>query len=174
MLTKWMQAVFSRQVRRMSVFRRIKQTKTNSLVVQFDFGFPSIVFFTYACVARLVVAALSILRVFCVCSFSQVAQTVVRTILVDVIKLLRRPRAVRVQPRQPMRGVQHVVYADANVAVAHLASCRVTRTATPSGFVPCKFTRIRIVVDQFTESCLGKWFGAHGLNNIKQAGGCQA
>ena len=166
--------MFSRQVRRMSVFRRIKQTKTNSLVVQFDFGFPSVVFFTYACVTRLVVAALSILRVLCVCSFSQVAQTVVRTILIDVIKLLRRPRAVRVQPRQPMRGVQHVVYANANVAVAHSASGRVAGAAPPSGFVPCEFARIGIVVDQFTESCLGKRFGAHGLNNIKQAGNCQA
>lgn len=174
MLAERMQAVFSCQIRGVSFFGCIKQPQTNRFVVQFNFGFPTIVFSAYTCVARFVVAALSILRVFCVCSFSQIAQTVVRTIFVDVIKLLCRPRAVRVQPRQPMRCVQHVVYADANIAVAHSASCRVTRTATPSGFVPCKFTRIRIVVDQFTKSCLSKWFGVHGLNNIKQAGGCQA
>lgn len=174
MLTKRMQAVFSRQIRGVRFFGRIKQAQADCLVVEFDFGFPAIVLPAHACVASLVVAALSILCVFCVCSFSQVAQTIVRTIFVDVVKLLSGPRTVRVKPRQPMRGVQHVVHADANVAVAHSASCRVAGTATPSGFVPCKFARIRVVIDQFAEPCLGKWLGVHGLNNIKQAGVCQA
>ena len=169
-----MQAVFSRQIRGVRFFGCIKQSQANRFVVQLNFGSPSIVFPTHTCVARLVVAALSILRVLCVCSLSQVAQTVVRTILVDVVKLLRGPRTVRVQPRQPMRGVQHVVHADANVAVAHSTARRIAGATTPSGFAPCKFARIRVIVDQFTESCLRKMFGTHGLHNIKQAEDCQA
>jgi len=165
--------VFSCQIRGVSFFGCIKQPQTNRFVVQFNFGFPTIVFSAYTCVACFVVAAFSILRVLCVCSFPQIAQTVVRTILVDVVKLMRRPYAVRIQPRQPMRGVQHVVYTHANIAVAHSASCRVAKAATPSSFVPCKFARIRVVVDQFAKFCLGKLFGTHGLHNIKQAGGCQ-
>ena len=174
MLAKRMQTVFSRQICGVGCFGRIKQPQTDCFVVQLNFGSPAIVFTTYARVARFVVAALLILRVFCVCSFSQIAQSVVRTIFVDVVKLLRRPRTARVQPRQPMRGVQHVVHANANIAVAHPASCRVTGTAAPSSFFPCKFARIRVIIDQLAESCLGKLFGIHGLHNIKQAVGCQA
>lgn len=174
MLAERMQAVFSRQIRGISFFGRIKQPQADCLVVQLNFGFPAIVFPAHTCVASFVVAAFLILRVFRVCSLSQIAQTVVRTVFVDVVKLLCRPRTVRVQPRQPMRGVQHVIHADANVAVAHSAPRRVARAAAPSGFAPGKFSRIRVVVDQLAESCLGKLFCTHGLHNIKQAEGRQA
>ena len=174
MLAKWMQAVFSCQIRGVSFFGRIKQPQANRLVIELNFGFPPCVFFVYARVARLVVASFCVLRVFCVRSRSQIAQTIVRTVFVDVVKLMRRPRPMRVQPRQPMRGIQHIVHADANVAVAHSTARRIAWAATPSGFVPGKFSRIGVIIDQFTESCLRKMFCTHGLHNIKQVGVCQA
>lgn len=174
MLTERVHAVFSRQIRCVSFFWGVKQSQTNSLVVQLNFGFPTLVFLAYACVARFIVFAFSVLRIFCVCRFSQVAQTIVSAIIVNVVKLMRGPHPMRIQPRQPMSGVQHVIHANANVTVVHSAPRRIAGAATPSGFVPCKFARIRVVVNQFTKLCLSKLFGAHGLHNIKQAGDCQA
>ena len=165
--------MFSRQVCLMGFFRRVKQTKPNTFVVQFNFGFPALVLSTHAGVTRLVVFSFSVLRVFGVRSLSQIAQPIVRPIIVDMIDLMRRPNTVNVQPSKPVGRVQHVVKADANIAVAHSTSCRVARTATPSSFVPCKFSRIRVVVDQFAQTLLGKLFSVHDLNNIRQGGVCQ-
>lgn len=174
MLAKWMQAVFSRQIRGVSFFWGIKQPQTNCFVIQFNFGFPLVVFSVYSCVASFVISALPVLRVFGVCSFSQIAQSVVRSVFVNMVKLMRGPAPISVQPCQPMRSVQNVVYPNTNVIVSHSASSRVAGAATSSSFIPCKLARIKIVIDQFTESRLRQLFGVHDLNDINQAECCQA
>jgi hypothetical protein len=80
---------------------------------------------------------------------------------------------VNVQPRQTMRCVQNVVYANANVTIVHLASGGGSGSATPSRFIPCKNARVNVIINQFTKPSLGKIFGVHGFNYIKQAGYCQ-
>jgi hypothetical protein len=169
-----MQSMFSRKICDVRFLWGVKQPQTNGFVVQLNFSFPLVVFSVYAGVAGFIVSALSVLRVFGICGFSQIAQSVVRTVFVDVVKLMRGPAPINVQPRQPMRGVQNVVYPNTNVIVSHSASSRVAGAATSSGFIPCKLARIKIVIDQLTESRLRQLFGVHGLNDIKQAECCQA
>jgi hypothetical protein len=174
MLAKRMQMVFSRQICGVGFLWGVKQPQPNGFVIQLNFGFPLIVFSVYAGVARFVISAFLVLRVFGICGFSQIAQSVVRSVFVDVVKLMRRPASINVQPCQPMRGVQNVVYPNTNVIVSHAASSRVAGAATSSGFIPCKLASINIVIDEFTKSRLRQLFGVHDLNDIKQAGCCQA
>lgn len=174
MLAKWMQVVFSRQICGVSFFWRIKQAQADRLVIELNFGFPASVFFIYARVTRLVVASFCVLCVFGVRNRSQIAQTIVRTVFIDMIKLMFGPCSIRIQPRQSVSGVQHIVHANANVAIVHSTACRVAGSATPSSFVPSKLSRVRNVINQFAKPSLGKFFNVHDFNYIKQAGHCQA
>ena len=174
MLTKRMRAVFSRQIRCVCFLGGVKQPKANSLVIQFNLSFPTVVFAAYSGITRFVVAPFLILRVLGISGFSQVTQSVVGAIFVNVVKLICGPKTINMQPRQSMRGIQNIVHTNANVTVAHSAPSRIARSATASGFIPSKLACIGIVMDQFAKPSLGKLFSVHGLNNIKQAGNCQA
>lgn len=174
MLTKWVQAVFCRQVRCMSVLGGVKQPKANCFVVQLNFSFPFVIFFTYTCITSFVVTTFSVLRIFSICCLSKIAQPIIRAIFINVVKLIRRPVTINVQPCQPMCGVQNVVYTNTNVTIVHLASSSRTMATTPPWLVPCKNACVNVIIDQFAKSSLRNIFSFHGFNYIKQAGYCQA
>ena len=87
MLAERMQAVFSRQIRCVCFLGGVKQPKANSLVIQFNLSFPTVVFAAYSGITRFVVAPFLILRVLGISGFSQVTQSVVGAIFVSVMVL---------------------------------------------------------------------------------------
>jgi len=174
MLAKRMQVVFCLQVRFMRFFGRGKQAKPNNLVVDFDFRTPLVVFLANARKAAFVVFALAVLCVLGVCCLAQIGYAVVRSVAVNVVKLMGRPFAMNVQPRQSMRGVQYVVKPNANVPVLHAATRSVARPTATTRLIPCKNARVSVIVDDFPQAGLSQLVGIHDLNNIKQAMRCQA
>ena len=174
MLAKRMQVVFCLQVRFMRFFGCGKQANPNRLVVDLDFGKPLAVFLANAWKAAFVVFALAVLCVLGVCRLAQIGNTVVRSVAVNVVKLMRRPFAMNVQPRQSMRGVQYVIKPNADVSVFHAATRSIARPTATTRLVPCKNARVGVIVDDFPQTGLSHLFGIHDLNNIKQAMRCQA
>ena len=174
MLTKRVQVVFCLQIRLMRFFWRSKQAQTNRLVVDFDFCQPLMVFFANAWKAAFVVSALAILRILRIGSFSQVADSVVASVAVNVVQLMRRPLPVNVQPRQTVGGVQYIVEPDRNVAVFHAATRCVSRPAPPARHVPTKNPGIRVIQHKRFEAVLRDIFAVHDLNNIMRVRVCQA
>lgn len=173
MLAKRVQVAFCLQVRFMRLFGRRVQAKTNDLVVDLDFSQPFAVLCAYARKAAFVVFALAVLCVLGVRCLAQVGNSVVSTVAVNVVKLMRGPNAMNVQPRKPMGRVQNVIQADANVPVSHTASGFVAGTTTAARLVPCKNAGVGSVIHKFPQTGLGHFIGVHDLNNIKQAMWCQ-
>ena len=174
MLAKWVQVVFCFQIRFMRFFWRSKQSQTDRLVIDFNFGEPFLVFLANAGKSTFVVFALTVLRVLRVSGFSQIADAIVRSVAVNVIQLMRGPFTINVQPCQPMRGVKNVIEPDCNVAMSHSASGYIARSASSPRHVPAKNSRVWVVGHKRFETVLRNSFAVHDLNNIKQVGGCQA
>lgn len=173
MLAKRVKVAFCFQIRFMRLFWRCVQTKPHDFVVNFDFGKPFSVFCSHAWKAAFVVFAFAVLCVLSVCCLAQIGNSVVSTVAVNMVKLMRRPNAMYVQPRKPVSRVQDVIQADANVPVSHTASSFVAGTTTAARFVPCKNAGVGIVINKFLQADLRHLIGIHDLNNIKQVVRCQ-
>lgn len=174
MLTKRMQVVFCLQVRLMRFFGCGKQPKSNRLVIDLDFGQPLFVFLANARKTTAVVSTLTILRILGVCRLAQIGNAIVRSVAIDMVKLMRRPFVMNIEPCKLMRGVQNVIKPNTNISVAHAASSFAAYFATTTRFAPRKNARFGVVTNNFTQTKLSYFFGIHGLNNIKQAMWCQA
>jgi hypothetical protein len=168
-----MKAALSFNIRRMGFFGRVKQTKINGLVGHLDFGSPLAVFFANARKAAFVLASFLVVCVLSVRHFPQIVERVVRPVSVYVVNLFRWPPAVNVQPCQPMRQIQPVIYANEDVAVARYAASTVAFSAFSPADCPRKHTRIRVVFRKFAEAIRRK-IGLHSYVNITAWRGGQA
>ena len=168
-----MEAALSFNIRRVGFFGRVKQTKINGLVGHLNFGPPLAVFFADARKAAFVLAGFLVVCVLGVRHFPQIVHRVVCAVTVYVVNLFRRPPAVNVQPCQPMRQIQPVIYANEDVAVARYAASTVAFSAFPPADCPRKHARIRVVVRKLAEAIRRK-IGLHNYVNITAWRGSQA
>lgn len=168
-----MKAALSFNIRCMSFFGRFKQTKSNWFVVYFYLCQPLAVFFANTRKAAFVLASFLVSGVLRVRHFPQVVPRVVRSVSVYVVNLFRRPPAVNVQPCQPMRQIQPVIYANDDVTVARYAASTVAFPAFSPADCPRKHARVRVVVRKFAEAIRRK-IGLHSCVNITAWRGGQA
>ena len=154
-------------------FGRVKQPESNLFVVHSNTRQPFVVFFANARKAAFVWARFLVERILGVRHFPQIVQRVVRPVSVYVVDLFRRPPAVNVQPYQPMRQIQPVVYANDDVAVARYAASTVAFPAFSPADCPRKHARIRVIVREFAEAIRRK-IGLHSCVNITAWRGGQA
>lgn len=160
-----MYLLFSSKISRMGFFRCAKQAESNRLVVDLNFGHPLAVFLSSARKTALIFSGVLVMCVLRVRNFSQVIQSVVRAVSVDVVKLFRRPAAVSVEPCQPVRQMKPVVYANDGVAIAGHAASHISFPAFSPAYGPGKNARGRVVVEKFAETVYRK-VGLHSLVNI--------
>jgi len=160
-----MQLSFSFLIRCASFFWRVKQTKAYSLVVNFYARLPLAVFAPDARKSACVFGRFPpVMRIGNVGGFSQVSQSVVCAVIVDVVNLIRRPYAMCVKPRKAMRAVQNIVYTNADIPVLHQTPSHGTLTAFSPGHSPLKNPRIRVIADKFFQAVRCK-FGHFNLQN---------
>ena len=169
-----MKLMFGFQVGRTSFFRRGKQAYSHGSVIDLYFRKPFAIFFTYAGIAALVVLAATVLCIFGIGRLAKVGKTVVCSIAVNMVKLLRRKRPNYIQPRQSMSVMQLIVDSDANVPSTHIASRFCSFFTLPSRLVPRETARNRFVMHKGFKAFLSKCFGLHGLNDITQDWRAQA
>lgn len=169
-----MQRLFSCQVRLMRLFRRVKQAQTDHFVVKLDLRQPFVILLTNAHKSAFTFRFASVLSVFGISSFAKIAQTVVRSITIDVVKLFCRPNPMHIQPSQSVRKIQNVVQTNSAVAVLHVGSGQRTRAAFAAGQTPRKQSRVWVVVDQLAKAVLRKFWCVHNSHNIMLIKGCQA
>ena len=124
-----MQRLLSRQVCLMRFLGRIKQAQTNHFVIKLDFGQPFATLLANAHVAAFTFRFAPVLRVFGVSGFAKIAQTVVRSVAIDVVKLFCRPNPMHIQPSQSVRKIQNVIQPNSAVAVLHVGTGQRARAA---------------------------------------------
>jgi len=132
-----------------------------------------VIFFANAGKATFVILALAVLRILRISGAPQIANSVVTSVAVNMVQLMRGPFAVNVQPRQTMCGVKYVVKSDCDVAVSYAAARCVARSAPPTRHVPPKNSSVWVVRYERFKAVLRDIFAVHDLNNIRQVGGCQ-
>lgn len=171
-----MQILFGLKVNFMRFLWGFKQPQTDGLIVDLNLGQPFFVFSPYATKTASVSLAdfLMILRVLCVSCFAQVFQTIVRSIAVYMVYLLRGPLLMHIEPRQAMRIKKLIIQPDNGVAVSHPASGFIARSAAPTRQRPSKNACFGVVSHKGLESVVVNVFGFHALHNIKPTVGCQA
>lgn len=156
-----------------SLFGRGKQAQPNRSVIDFYFRKPFMVFSPDARIPAFVIAAfLTVMRVFNVSGFAQIAKPIVRSVSVNVINLMRRPFIRHIQPRQPMREVQHVVQPNNTIPVFHLTARFSSGRTTAAFCFPSKFAGVGIVIDKMAKAFRRK-FVLHGIVNINHWRECQ-
>lgn len=160
-----MYSLFSSKISRMGFFGRVKQPKSNRFVVYSNASHPFAVFFSNARKTTRIFSRVLVMGVLRVRNFSQVTQSIVRAVSVDVVKLFRRPAAVGVEPCQPVRQMKPVVYANDGVAVAGHAASHISFPAFSPAHSPGKHARGRVVVEKFAETVYRK-VGLHSFINI--------
>jgi len=173
MLAKGVQVVFGFQISLMRFFWSGKQPQTNRFVVDFDFCQPLVIFLANACKTTFVIPALAILRILRISGFSQIDNSIVFPVAVNVVQLMRGPFSLNVQPCQTVRGVKYIVKSDRNVSMFHAATRCVSWPAPPTRHVPTKNSNIWVVRHKRFKAILGDVFAVHDLNNIMQVKACQ-
>ncbi len=155
------QPLFSFLIRRASFFRRVEQSYAYCLVIDLYACLPLAVFASNtrksACVAR---RFFSVMRISNVGGFAQINQSVVCAVVINMINLIRRPHAVSIKPRKPVRSVQEIVYTNADIPMLHHTPCHGTLTAFSPGYSPLKKPGIRVIINKFFQPLYGK-FGHH-------------
>jgi len=168
-----MKAALAFNIRGVGFFGRFKQPESNLFVIYGNTGKPLAVFFANARKAAFVLASFLVVCVLSVRHFPQIVQRVVRPVSVYMVNLFRWPSAVNVQPCQPMRQIQPVIYANEDVAVARYAASTVAFPAFSPADCPRKHARIRVVVREFADA-LRRKIGLHNYVNITAWRGGQA
>ncbi len=150
-----------------------KQAQSNRSVIDFYFRKPFMVFGPDARIPAFVIATfLTVMRVFNVGGFAQIAKPIVRSISVDMVDLLRRPFIRHIQPRQPMREIQRVVQPNSPIPVFHSTTRFPAGRATSALYFPSKFAGVGIVIDKMAKA-FGRKFVLHGIVNINHWRECQ-
>lgn len=156
-----------------SLFGRVKQTQTNGLIVDLDLRQPTFAFGAHARVAAFVVTAfVTVMRVLKVGRFPQIAETIIRSIAVDMVYLAFWPFTGNVKPSQPMREIKTIVHANNFVPVTHPAPRFFTRRATPAFSRPRENTGVNVIANQIAKAFRRK-FVLHGTVNINNWRGRQ-
>jgi len=95
--------------------------------------------------------------------FSQVANSIVSSVAVNVVNDDRWPYAMHVKPCESMSPVQRAVYVDFDVstALADTASLPTDEVGTHARFDPSERPGIRAVVQEFAQTRGGKIGGSH-------------
>lgn len=155
------------------LFRRGKQTQSNRFVIDFYFRKPFAAFSPNARIAAFIIAAFSaVMCVFNVGRLTQIANSIVRSIPVNMVNLMRRPVACRIQPSQTMREIQYVIQPDNVVPIFHAASRLRPLSAAASFNTPSKFAGVGVVIEKIAEA-FKRNFILHGIVNINHWRECQ-
>ena len=165
---------FSRKIRLMGFFWRVKKTQPDGLVIDFYFRQPTFIFGANAGEPAFIDAAfLPILRIFHISRFAQIAKSVVCAVAVNMVYLLQWPLACLMQPRQPVRQMKSVIQSNGLIPISHSTPCFGPRRTTTPPSVPRKHPGFGVIVDQFTKP-LGCKFVFHSSVNINKAMESQA
>lgn len=158
-------------VHRDSFFFGAKRAKAGAFVVNFDLRNPFSAGQSYAGMPAGIVFTHSaaVLRVFSVRCYAKITESIVPAVIVDVVNLLRRKRSSHIQPRQTMRSMQHIIYADAPVASVHTATGQFSWCTLASCQSPSKYPSYGVIIDKLLEPFLCKKIGVHGTYNITDA-----
>jgi len=149
-------------VRCMRFFRRIESSEMVIPTVGFKFCSPALCPFVKgnakksACVVGSWTSL--VLRINCWISKTQIVESVIRSIAIDVVKHVGRPLTSHVQPCKAMRKESRSVNADRNVAASFNASNRsCTMSPMPTnGNATHKRSDHRVVIKKFAQSLRGK------------------
>ena len=156
-----------------SFFGRIKQTQSDGFVVDLNLRQPTVVFGAYARVTTFVgFAFLTVVGVFKIGRFAQIVDTVVRSIAVDMVYLVRGPFFGRVEPSQAMSEMQYVIKPDYDVTVFHPATRFSAGHTSPPFSVPSEHSRFRVVIDKLANAVCRNLV-LHDTVNINHWRGCQ-
>lgn len=163
------QPAFGLKVDLMGLFWRIVGAKAYLLSVYSDLCQPSlfvrrdaketaeVAFFGFA----------DVLLVAHVRNIAQVCKAVIQRIAVDVVNLVKRHFARDVQPSKPVRSHVHAINTNEPSPALHPSSRLVCSLSAASG-VPCKNTRLWVVVKKFAQAFCGKIAGTHAVAPVKQ------
>ena len=145
-------------------FRRVKQPNARVFAFDLNDGQPLATLFADTKVARFVVAvrSTSVFRILCDGNLTKILNAVIRAIPIEVVKVLGRPFAMHVQPRQPVgqerppknadAPIAHAVRATSNISNASVVACSDTPGEDPGQ---------RVVVQKFAQYLRGKIRGSH-------------
>lgn len=164
-------------IRFVRFLRGVKNAERHTFVHDFYFRRPFRAAFSNTCIAAGVGRSkpFAVLRILSGSCLSKVAKPIVVTLSVNVVNMLRWPRASHVQPRQTMPSVQNVVQTDAPIAVLHPATCQFAWSATATNHFPSKNASFWVIVNQFAQALRrDSVVRLHGRHNINCAVSCQA
>lgn len=132
----------------------IKQPKSNWGIINFYFSKPFVVFFANTYKATFVVFSQikSIVRVLHIGCFSQVNQTITKSIPIYMVNLIGRPNSVNIKPRKPMRQIKHIVQPNYSVPCFGDTPDLASNLASSARNFPSKNSSRNIVVSQKTQS----------------------
>lgn len=144
-------------IRGVRFFWGVKQPQTNRLVIDLYFGQPLAVFFANALKTAFILRVGPVVRVLKIGRFTKVFKTVVSSNAVNVVYLICRPISSHIEPRQTVRQIKRVVYAYDAVSVPHRATRSFTDAAPTSFFGPSKFSRLLVIMHQFSQPICRKF-----------------
>jgi hypothetical protein len=152
-----MKLTFSQDIRLMRLLRSIKQTYADRFVIDFYFGQPFAVLFSYPKKTAFVVWSWipRVLGVFHVSDFTQICQFVIGTVSIYMVNLICRPITMYIKPHQTMRKIKGVIKTYTNITVLHAASNGIAQAAASTRFSPSKNARVRAIVHEFFEAFWG-------------------
>jgi hypothetical protein len=152
-----MKPAFDQYISLMRFFGSRKQTYANRLVVDFYLGQPFTVLFSYAKKTASVFDfwPSDILRVFQIRNFTQIRQSVVGAVSINMVNLIYWPSIVRVKPYQSMSKIKHIIKSDTYVSMLHLAPDNATYAAPAPNFSPRKKASFSAIIQKFMQSFWG-------------------
>jgi len=106
-----------------------------------------------------------ILQVLRPCNATQVAQSVIGPIPVDVVNITGRDNAIGVEPRKPVSTIRFMVYSDYPVSVGVRNASLLENT--PQEALK-KHASLWVVVKQFAQACCGKIGLSHDVSPVKK------
>ena len=136
----------------------IEQAEMDAAIVHMNFGSPFAVGFhpVHAIDARRVSRDSGrISAIFKARHFSQIGDSVVGSMAVDMIKFFRNT-AVKMKPCQPMRGIQHPVKPNGDVAARIQVSRRLPRLGNSRALSPSENAGFGVVIKKIVETFHGR------------------
>lgn len=164
-----MQSTFSRNIFLMRLFRCIEQPYADRFVIDFYFSQPFAVFFSYAKKTAFVAWSwfTRVLSVFYVGNRTQIIDSIIRSVSINMVYLLCGPLTISIEPRQSMRQIQRVVQSKDNVTILGGTTRFCAYTTPTARFSPRKQAGVGGVVKKFF-----KPFWCHAVNiNSAMCGG---
>lgn len=171
----WVESIklcFSRQVRSMGEFACAEESKVLSGVPASYRRSPEALVFPVDRTQKPAIFSSTsnrVLHVFCVGSFSEVFNAVIRALPIYVVDLVGRPCTMNIEPSKPMSKVLDVINSDDPVATTYLRTGNLSNThPSVQTYSARKHASVRVVIEKFAQACCGKIGLNHDVVPVKQ------